>query len=205
MSCDCDKVFNRRFARRLAKRYRKSGLDSTAQRMADFVAERGLEGATVLEIGGGVGDVHLELLKGGAARATNLELSDAYDEQARAIAGELADRIDRRIHDIAEGPIEPADIVVLHRVVCCYPHYERLLEAAASHAQRLLVFSYPRRNLLTRAFAAASNAYQALRRREFRVYAHPPEAMLAVPGRHGLRRAYEHHGLVWQIAGLERG
>ena len=38
---------------------------------------------------------------------------------------------------------EPADVVVLHRVVCCYPDYQRLLGAAASHAGRLLVFSHP--------------------------------------------------------------
>ena len=45
----------------------------------------------------------------------------------------MADRVDRRLLDIAAEPerVEPADIVVLHRVVCCYPDYERLLTAAA--------------------------------------------------------------------------
>ena len=58
-------------------------------------------------------------------------------------------RVDRRLHDIAEDPsgVEPADVVVLHRVVCCYPDYERLLGAAAERARRLLVFSHPPRNL----------------------------------------------------------
>lgn len=204
MSCDCEKVFSRRFARRMAKKYRKKGLDATAQQMADFVAAHGLEGATVLEIGGGVGELHLELLKRGAARATNLELSAEYDEEARRLAGDLADRIDRRIHDIAEAPVEPADVVVLHRVVCCYPDYERLLGAAAAHAGRLLVFSYPPRNAVSRALVALSNAFQALLRRDFRAFVHPPAALLAASERDGLRRTFEHHGFVWQVAGLER-
>ena len=61
----------------MAARYRKRGLDKTARRMVDLLAERGVQGSTVLEIGGGVGEIQLELLRRGAASATNLELSPA--------------------------------------------------------------------------------------------------------------------------------
>src|SRR5688572_13608402 len=72
-------MFGARFSRHLARRYRKRGLDRTARRMVAFLAGRGVQGATVLEIGGGVGAVQIELLRRGAARATNLELVDSYD------------------------------------------------------------------------------------------------------------------------------
>lgn len=38
-------------------------------------------------------------------------------------AAGMADRVTRRFLDIAQTPdgVEPADVVVLHRVVCCYP------------------------------------------------------------------------------------
>lgn len=211
MSCSsrgCDRMFGERFARRTAKRYRKRGLDGTARRMADFLVGWGVQGKSVLEIGGGVGEIQLELLKAGAARATNLELSPAYDAEAHALLAEagLADRAERRLHDIAGGAdaVEPADVVVLHRVVCCYPDYERLLGAAAGHAREALVFSYPPRNAVSRAFVAVQNLAFRLLRREFRTFAHPPPAMLAVLGRDGLERTYEHHGFVWQVVGLER-
>jgi magnesium-protoporphyrin O-methyltransferase len=136
------------------------------------------------------------------------ELSAAYDEEARKLLREagLEDRSDRRLRDIADGEnaIEDADVVVLHRVVCCYPDYERLLTAVVEHARRLVVFSYPRRNGLSRLVVAVENLSLRLRGREFRVFAHPPAAMLGVLTRRGLRRTFDHHGLVWQVAGLER-
>ncbi len=192
----------------MAMRYRKKGLDKTSRRMVEFLEQRGIEGATVLEIGGGVGEIQLELLKRGAARTVNLELSSAYEEEAERLLREagLEDRAERRLHDIAVDPegVEAADVVVLHRVVCCYPDYERLLGAAARRARRLLVFSYPSRNAVSRLFIASSNLVFRLRRREFRSFAHPPSAMLAVLAEHGLRPKFAHHPLVWQVSGLER-
>jgi 2-polyprenyl-3-methyl-5-hydroxy-6-metoxy-1,4-benzoquinol methylase len=205
---DYHRFFSRRFARAFAKKYRKRGLDKTARKMADFLRDRGIEGTTVLEIGGGVGEIEIELLKAGAARAQNLELSPGYEEEARKLAEEagVEGRVDWHIHDIAQHPhaIEPADIVVMHRVVCCYPDYERLLGAAADHARRALVFSYPPRNALSRTFYGVFNLVMRLMRSSFRGFAHPPGAMLAVLEGRGLRRTYAHHVGIWRLAGLER-
>jgi hypothetical protein len=207
-SRDYLRFFNQRFARRLANRYRKHGLDKTARTMVEFLRELGIEGASVLEIGGGVGEIEVELLQAGAARAQNLELSPAYEEEARTLAGQagVQGRLDWRIHDLAEDPgaVEPADLVVLHRVVCCYPDYERLLGAAADHARRALVFSYPPRNALSRAFYGVFNLVMRLTRSSFRGFAHPAGAMLAVLEDHGLRRTYQRRSRVWQVAGLKR-
>jgi magnesium-protoporphyrin O-methyltransferase len=192
----------------MAARYRKRGLDRTSRRMVAFLAARGLEGSTVMEIGGGIGEIQIELLKHGAARTVNLELVPAYDGEARRLLAEegLDGRADRRLHDIAVDPdgVEPADVVVLHRVVCCYPDYERLLGAAADHARRLLVFSHPPRNLVSRALFAVQNAFFRVRRSEFRTFAHPPAAMLAVLETHGLQHDFSHRGLVWRVAGLQK-
>jgi magnesium-protoporphyrin O-methyltransferase len=203
-----DEVFGPRFARRVARRYRRRGLGSTERDMVEFLARRGVSGASVLEIGGGVGEIQLELLRRGAARATNLELVAAYDGPAAELAREagLADRVERRLHDIVEAPgeVELADVVVLHRVVCCYPDYERLLGAAADHARHLLVFSHPPRNLATRAFISAQNAVLRLTGRRFQTFTHPPQAMLAVLRERGLSAVHTRRGLVWHVQGLVR-
>jgi len=204
----CDEFFTSRMARRAAERYRKNGVDKTAELMLAFLEEHGIEGATVLEIGGGVGEMQIELLKRGAARTLNLELSPGYDEEAVRLVREvgLEGRAERRLHDIAADSVgvEPVDVVVLHRVVCCYPDYERLLSAAADHARRLLVFSHPPRNVVSRLLLGAQNLLFRLRRKEFRTFAHPPARMLGVVEERGLLLAYTHRPVVWQIAGFER-
>jgi 2-polyprenyl-3-methyl-5-hydroxy-6-metoxy-1,4-benzoquinol methylase len=213
MASCCDpsgykRVFGARFARGLARRYRRRGLGRPGRRVVGFCSERGLEGATVLEIGGGIGELQLELLRRGAAEATNLELVDSYDEEARALATSVgvAERVRRRRLDIAATPdeVEPADIVVLHRVVCCYPDYERLLTAAADHARRALVFSHPPRNVVSRAMLGLQNGWFRLTGNSFRAFAHPPGAMIEVARSRGLDVTYRHARGVWQVAGLER-
>jgi len=192
----------------MARRYRKKGLDKTARAMVEFLESHGIEGASVLEVGGGVGEIQVELLRRGASHAVNLELSPAYEDEANTLLREanIQDRAERRLHDIAVDPdgVEPADVVVLHRVVCCYPDYERLLGTAAAHARCLLVFSYPPRNGLSRLFVGAQNLVFSLLGREFRTFVHPPRGMLAVVEQRGLSQTLSHHGLVWQVAGLER-
>jgi magnesium-protoporphyrin O-methyltransferase len=92
--------------------------------MVAFLEQRGIDGATVLEVGGGVGEIQIELLKQGAAQAINLELVPSYDPEAQRLlqAAGLLMRAERRLHDIAVDPggVESADVVVLHRVVCCW-------------------------------------------------------------------------------------
>jgi magnesium-protoporphyrin O-methyltransferase len=176
--------------------------------MVELLAERGVQGATVLDIGGGVGEIQLELLRLGAGSATNLELSPGYEAEAAVLVAEagVADRVDRRLVDIADDPaaVEPADIVILHRVVRCYPDYARLLGVAAEHARRQLVFSHPPRNPVSQAVFATQNRLLGLAGREFRVFAHPPAAMLAVLTERGLRPVIVHHGPVWQVAAATR-
>jgi 2-polyprenyl-3-methyl-5-hydroxy-6-metoxy-1,4-benzoquinol methylase len=201
-------VFSDRFAKRVARVYRKHGLSRTQRRMVSFLTERGIQDASVLEIGGGVGELQLELLYRGARAVTNLEISTGYEAEAAALLEQsgMTDRVTRRFLDIATAPdeVEPADVVVLHRVVCCYPDYERLLTTAAGHARRLLVFSHPPRNLVTRAVLRCENFLHRLRSNDFRAFVHPPAAMITAAQAQGLSLSYRYRGVSWHIVGLER-
>ncbi len=205
-----DSVFDARFVRRVSRRYGRRGLTASERAIVSFLADRGIEDATVLEIGGGIGEIQVELLRLGAARATNLEISTGYEDEAGRLLERfgLRDRVERRLADIAQQPdvVGQADVVVLHRVVCCYPDYERLLGAAAAKADRMLVFSHPPDNVLTRAALWVDNTLRQLRRRggTYRSYVHPPREMRAVATRAGLRATYRWRGLGWAVVGFER-
>jgi SAM-dependent methyltransferase len=199
-------VFNERFARRLARRYRKRGLDAVARRLVDVVDVRA--GETVLEIGGGIGDIEIELLRSGAERATNVELSAAYEEQGRTLLEHegFGGRVEWRYGDIGTDPelAPPADVVVLNRVVCCYPDMPALVGAAAEKTRRALALSFPRDTLLTRIGGRAINTWFRLRRSDFRFFVHRPPQIVATAQDHGLHLVHQHRGRLWQIAALER-
>jgi hypothetical protein len=201
-------LFGERSARRDAKRYRRKGLDETGKRIVDFLRDRGVAGATIVEIGGGVGAIEVELLGAGAERAVNVELSPYYEETARALWREtgVEDRADYVVADVAVdgADVAPADAVVMHRVVCCYPDYDALVGAAAERSRRYLVMSFPRERLLSRAFVGALNAVARLLRWEHRSFVHPVAEIVAAAERRGLSRASESDGLIWRVAALER-
>ena len=196
-------MFGPKFARHVGARYRKRGLDKTAQRMIDWLVSQGIQGSTVLEIGGGVGEIQLELLRHGAARATNLELSSSYDDEAASLASEagVADRTDRRIGDVAtdSAVADSADVVVMHRVICCYPDADRLLGAAADHAHSMVVLSHPPGHLLARAVSAVENLGLRVLRREYRSFVHAPADLIATLRDHGFTAQHLQRGPIWHV------
>ena len=201
-------IFSERSARSDAKRYRRKGLDSTSRRIVDFLKEQGVEGRTVLEVGGGIGAIQIELLKAGASRAVSVELTPTYEDVAADLLREngLADRVERTVMDFAEtaGRVSSADIVILNRVICCYPDMPRLTGAAADHARQLLVMSFPRRTWWLRMGLGMGNAILLLLRREFHIFLHPPTKIISTSRQHGLEQVLDEQGVMWTIAALKR-
>lgn len=203
-----DKVFDSRRAKRDAQSYLKKGLDQPARRLADELKARGVAEASVLEIGGGAGGLHLDLLRAGAGRAVNLELSLAYLEVARQTAEKLglAARVESRLHNLAEQPegVAAADVVVMNRVICCYPDMERLVRPAAERARRLLAITFPREAWWIRWGLRLQNAVLWLFRNDFRTYLHSPAAVFELVAACGLSPIHQSFSGVWQIAVFER-
>jgi len=198
------RFFGRKLAGHDARRYRRKGLPKTARALAEAI-----EGETVLDVGGGVGNLSLELLERGASSATVVELSDGYEDAAAELLAEhhLGDRVERRIGDFVAqaGLVEPHDVVLLHRVVCCYPDADALVSAAATHARRSLALTYPRERMPTRIGFRVLNLWLGFRRCGFRAFVHPFAAISTAAEREGLALASrEPQGLVWENAVFER-
>ena len=200
-----ERLFSARQARLDANRYRKRGLGGTSRGLVELAGD--VSGETVLEVGGGVGTIELELLAAGADRATNVELSGQYEEEAATLLTErgLTDRVERRVGDFVEAPVDPHDVVVMHRVVCCYPDVDRLVGVAAAHTRRRLLLTYPRERPWTRVGIRGINLFMRISGSSFRAFVHPVARMAAAAQREGLRlERRERPGLVWENAVYER-
>lgn len=201
-------VFNEKYARGEAKRYRKRGLDPQSRQIVSFLTERSLEGSTILEVGGGIGAIQLELLKAGAERAISVELSPQYEAVAAELLAEanLTGRADRRIGDFTQlnGDLPVADAVVMNKVVCCYPDMPALVDAAAAHARDRIVLVMPREFLIYRLGIRLANLYLRLRRNAFRGFIHSRQALLDVAAARGFTLTGERAGRLWDVILLER-
>jgi SAM-dependent methyltransferase len=203
-----EEFFGEKTAANDARKYRRKGADPMARSLARRASARGVEGASVLEIGGGVGQVALELLKAGAASAEVVELLPDYEPFVRALASEagVGERIAFRTADLVADPESavPVDVVVMNKVVCCTPDGIALTGIAASLARRTLVLSFPRQVWWARTGLAAVNLYLRLRGRRFRVYVHPQAALEGAVEARGLARVSERNGPLFRIAAFER-
>lgn len=195
------RFFNRKFAARDLRRYRERGLAETEH---DLVALCGdVHGASVLEVGGGIGALQLELLKAGAASATNVELSGGYEEAAAELLGERP--VDRVVGDFVETDVAVHDVVLLHRVVCCYPDADRLVGRAAARTGRRLALTLPQQRRWIGWGLGAVNLWLRASRCGFRTYQHPFDRVAASAAAEGLVfEARRRRGLLWESASFVR-
>ncbi len=206
----CEEVFGAAAARRDMHDYLQRGLGGLERQMvvALLSALPSLDGARVLEVGGGVGAIQTELLRSGAASGEVVELVGAYAPFAARLAREagVADRTLFRVHDLLAAPhaVEPADVVVLNRVVCCSAEGLELAAAAARLTRRALVLSFPRSNGVTRGVAAVQRALFRLLGRSYRAFAWPQDAIAAAAERGGLEARSTGGGMVWRYLLLVR-
>jgi magnesium-protoporphyrin O-methyltransferase len=199
-----EREFGAREARAQLRRYRKRGAAGTTRQLIEVLVRMGVEGGTVLDIGGGVGAIQHGLLAAGASRARSVDASSAYDEIARAEAERrgLAKCIDWSIGDFVDlaEAVPPADIVTLDRVICCYHDMRSLVAASAKRARRLYGLVYPRDAWWLRPVFAMGNLFLRLRRSPFRIFLHRTTEVEAVIAAQGLRLAFHRFHGVWQVA-----
>ena len=206
--CAVDQEFDDRIARKELRRYLKRGPATPTCEMLGLLAPLISPGATLLDIGGGIGTIHHELLERGARSAMQIDASSSYLAVSTAEAGRRghADRVVFRhadVRDVADS-VEPADVVTLDRVVCCDPDFRTLLGIAAARTRSVLAFSYPRPMLATRLIIGTINVMRRLRRLPFRAYVHSPDAMAAVLEQAGLRRTATSRKFVWAVEVFQR-
>lgn len=201
------RLFDSKEARRTLRSYEKKGLNKMAARVVDYLKSRNVEGHTVLEVGGGIGACHVELLKAGAANATNIELSEGYEQVAKGLLKRegLEGRAERRIGDFTEMAADlEADHVIMNRVICCYPYMERLMSAALSSSKHFLAVTFPRDRPIFRFFVGMGNAFCRIRGVDFQAFIHPPQAILDRARQGGFTVVFNDHDFIWHGVVFER-
>jgi magnesium-protoporphyrin O-methyltransferase len=210
--CQCkgiESIFDHTTAAKDLKAYRKKGPNKTTRVLLMALKTVGVEGKTLLDIGGGVGAIQHDLAGAGAGGITNVDASAAFLETAQQEAQRhgYADRASYRHGDFVDlaPQIETADIVTLDRVLCCYHDMASLVGLSASRASELYGLVYPRDTWWIKLLRPIMNTYFWLRRNPFRFFVHPTQAVDDLVRRQGLKRHFYLREGLWQVVVYQRG
>jgi magnesium-protoporphyrin O-methyltransferase len=206
MNCQCEGIeqfFDSEEAERNLRSYQKNGPHHTTQVLLDAIRAEGVDGKTVLDIGGGIGAIQHELLKAGAASAVSVDASSAYIRIAKAEAERqgIADHVTYHHGNFVEltWSLENADVVTLDRVICCYDEMESLVTLSARRAGRLYGVVYPRKSLGAHFAIGIANLWMRIKGNPFRAFVHDPSAIRSVIEGSGLRLRFAAKTLVWHV------
>jgi magnesium-protoporphyrin O-methyltransferase len=190
------------------RRWREGRLHRPTQELIEVLLANGVQDAKVLDVGAGVGAVHVALLEAGAAAAIDVDASREFLATAREEAERrgLDGRIEYRYGDFVEvgGDLPPADIVTLDSVICCYPYLEPLLDAATRSHPRLVGITFPRDVWWMRAFMRLYNAVQLLRRNPARYFVHRHASLQHWMHEVGYRTVHEGGIRPWRVVVYRR-
>lgn len=199
-----DHAFSEDEAKAELRGYRKQGPPNQTKLILEAIRALGLKNAVLLDIGGGIGAIHHELMEDVAQEATHVDASSAYLKEAKAEVArrghsERVSFIHADFTDVA-ADLPQADIVTLDRVVCCYPDFRGLLKAAADHSRKALALTYPRETWYMRFGFIVMNFFQRLRNDPFRVFLHPVAEMDSLIKQQGFERVVLRRLFVWEMA-----
>ena len=176
---DLDHHFGRQRAEEDAAEYAENGLSERGERLLAYLDTQTSGFHSVLDIGCGAGGLHQEmLLRNLTQKAIGLDGSSAFLQVASksAEAMGLHERVEYRQMDFALGAheVSEADVVLMERVVCCYPDLEGLLGPAIQKSRRYLALSYPREAFWVRLWYIWRRAVKRIQRSAFQLYYHEP-------------------------------
>lgn len=201
---DFERVFDAREAERDLRSWQEDGLPDSTAELIEALQAAGVDGASLIDIGAGVGMVHLELIASGAARALDVDASSAYLATARAEAERrgVGDRVSYRHGDVVDlaAELPPSDVVTLDRVICCYPDLGALLGAAMRPRPRLIGLVHPTDAWWVRASASVLNALSWLLRRRDDFYIHRQAEIDRLLGDAGFAQLHKGGSRVWRVA-----
>jgi len=178
--------------------------------LLDAITEAGVTDRTVLDVGCGIGDLAIEVVTRGGASGTGYDLSTKAIEEARrlAVSRGVGDRMRFEVGDGAKLDLPAADIVVINRVVCCYPDTEHLLEHTLGAARSVFAMTAPVSRGATgwcnRQWSRLGNVGYRLRPKKyggFRVFIHDLDRIDERIRAAGFRRVrHEQRRVVWDLA-----
>ena len=189
------------FARSYRRRFSKNGFEPSQQQLVQGIENAGYKDATLLEVGSGVGYLHQVLLEQGAKSAVGIDLAPDMLKEAQDWADEkgLSKRVKYIQGDFIEllDQVDAADVTVLDKVVCCYPHAELLVNHSVNKTKHVYALTYPRKRWFIKVAIEIMAVFLKLSGSDFRAYVHNPEDIEGWIIAAGFKKKEQQQTFIW--------
>ena len=206
MSCCCPhsksggRIFSF-FARSYRRRFTKKGFEPSQQQLIKGLEKVGYQETSLLEVGSGVGYLHQVLLQQGAKSAVGIDLAPEMLKEAQTWADEkgLTERVQYIQGDFIDllNQVDAADITILDKVVCCYPHAELLINSSTAKTNRVYALTYPRDRWFIRIVVEIMAFILKLSGSDFRAFVHDPNDIERWITESGFKKVYQEKTFIW--------
>ena len=206
---DAGDFFNDKTSKRDLRRFNRRGPAKPTRLLIESIARHDIRGHTLLDVGGGIGAIQLELFKKGLSSSINVDASHAYQSVSNK-AVEATGNSDKAVYhfgdftDLADN-LPMADVVTLDKVICCYPDVNKLLHKSLNKTERIYALVFPRVTIIAKAAFLLGNLWFRIRKSNFRTYLHPVREVVSLIRSHGFERQTHRKTFFWHIMTFERG
>ena len=210
-SC-CRNTYNNQFSPKLAdaeyQDYLKNGPKKTTRYLLEPVMKHELKGASLLDIGGGVGAIIWELWNHGIEKAYYQEISEAYAQsfQLEVSKRGLEEAVKVKVGDFVEdqSSFPVVDVVTLDKVICCYEDFQSLVSASVLKARWIYAYTLPQEVWWVKAVVAVENFFKKYFGDKLVTWVHPVAEVEALVTQAGFRKVYERQHREWLTLVFEK-
>lgn len=207
--CGANQLFDEKTAVKDLKSYLKKGPNKETKLLTEALKKQQIIGYSLLDIGGGIGPIPLEIIPNGVSKVTDVDASSGYIKIAKqeALKRNYAQFTEYVLGDFVTeaNEIQTHDIVTLDKVLCCYPNVNDLLKTSLSKATKYYGVVYPQSCILSRFIAQFLNLKHKIMGNPFRTFIHNPEMIEQTILNAGFKKIYNGKTLLlWQVQLYEK-
>ncbi|RLD21395.1 MAG: hypothetical protein DRI69_04175 [Bacteroidetes bacterium] len=184
--------------------YKTNGPKKSTQALLNVLNTLNLEAMHLLDIGAGIGIVSIELNQSGLSEITHNDISSAYldvfkNEFGAQFKGIKINSLQGDFVEVSDE-IKSADIVVLDKSICCYPHYRELVHASIRKANTWYAYVIPRDKWWVRFVHYFGELRKSIKGDTFKSFVYPTDKIEQIVLDHGFAKHTQVHQREWLIA-----
>ena len=201
--CGADLFFDKKTAEKEHRQYQKNGPARVTAKIIQQLENQGVEGKSLIDVGGGIGALQWWFLSEGGAKTSDIDASSGYLNHTKNYAKEKGweSKTDFILGDCTDNyqKLSDPDFITLDKVVCCYPNYREILESTCKKSRSHISLTYPMDGIISQIVRSFVGITFLLKKNPFRPYIHSVANIRGIFAEQGYKRIAHDMAFPWHV------